>query len=269
MTQDAPPTSDPAVALFEAPWGPLAYVDEGPRHAPPVVMVHGIPGSVRDFRYLAPRLVPRVRAVRVDLPGFGGSAAMTGDGFASRARAVIALADHLGLARFGVLGHSMGGGTALFAARLAPERVSALALVASVGVSRHRGLGRSPRQFRVIAAALSIPILGPALVRMSREQYRRRGFSGADTMTTDGLRFQLRALAATDFGAIRAALRGPLPPTLVAYARDDHLVETRVSDELAAALPAARIVAFPDGGHNLQKTRAGELAQAVAQLVGA
>ncbi len=57
----------------------------------------------------------------------------------------------------------------------------------------------------------------------------------------------------------------PLPRALVAYARDDHMVETRISEELAAALPGARVLAFDSGGHNLQKTRAAELAQALVE----
>jgi len=47
------PTSDPEPRLLPLPHGPVAYVDEGPRGAPALVVVHGIPGSVRDFRYLA------------------------------------------------------------------------------------------------------------------------------------------------------------------------------------------------------------------------
>jgi pimeloyl-ACP methyl ester carboxylesterase len=76
----------------------------------------------------------------------------------------------------------------------------------------------------------------------------------------------LHALSAADFEVMRAAVRRPLPPTLVAYARDDHMIETAIAEELAAALPAARVLAFDDGGHNIQKTRAVELGAAIRAM---
>src|SRR5262249_23338585 len=109
------PVSDPEPRRLDLPHGVLAYTDEGPRGAPALIAVHGIPGSGRDFRYLAPQLTPDVRVLRVDLPGFGGSAPVE-DAVATlrgRARVVLALADALGLERFAVAGHSMGGGAAL------------------------------------------------------------------------------------------------------------------------------------------------------------
>src|SRR5262249_36252159 len=186
------------------PYGPLAFVDEGPRGAPALLAIHGIPGSVRDFRYLAPLLSGHLRFVRLELPGFGGSAAadeaLSLDG---RARAVLALADHLGLARFSVLGHSMGGATAFVLAAEHRERVESLALASSAALSLHRGLGFSPAVYGLLAAALQLPLAGPFLVRRVREQYRRRRFPGSEVLDAETLRFHLRAIAATDFPRIR------------------------------------------------------------------
>lgn len=265
------PTSDPPPAALALPTGPLAYVDEGPREAPALLAVHGIPGSVRDFRYLAPQLTDRVRLIRVDLPGFGGSAPVDDaiDGLTGRAHGVLALADHLGLRDFGVLGHSMGGATAVVLAAEHRQRVRALVLVASVALSLHRGMGMTPRAYRLLARGLRLPLLGPLLARSARAEYRRRRFPGADEMDAGALALQLRAVGATDFERIRRAVRGALPPTLLAYARDDHMVEGWIAEELARELPAARVLSFDDGGHNLQKTRAAELAAAIKECLGA
>jgi pimeloyl-ACP methyl ester carboxylesterase len=242
-------------------------VDEGPRQAPALLTAHGIPGSVRDFRYLAGALCPRLRVVRVDLPGFGGSAPEPSAlaGFPGRARAMLALADHLGLGQFAVLGHSMGGGAALALAAAAPERVRLLVLVASVALRRHRGLGLAPAVFRWAARGLAVPGLRTLLRRAVRAQYRRRRFPGVDEISDDDLRRQLVAIAGCDFGLLRTLVSVRLPRALVVYARDDHMVEAHISEELAAALPAARVLAFDTGGHNLQKTRAAELARALLE----
>jgi pimeloyl-ACP methyl ester carboxylesterase len=263
------PTTDPEPRRLDLAEGVVTYSDEGPREATAILAVHGIPGSRRDFRYLAPQLTPALRVVRIDLPGFGGSAPVD-DAVATlrgRGRIVLAVADALGLDRFAVLGHSMGGGAALVLAAERPERVSQLVLIASLGLRVHRGLGASPRTFAWVSRALRVPGLGAAMLPWLRAGYRRRRFPGAETKTLAEFAVQFRAFSAADFELMRAVVRRPLPPTLVAYACDDHLIETKVGEELAAALPAARVLAFDDGGHNIQKTRAVELGTAIRELI--
>jgi len=263
------PTSDPEPSRFERAAGILAYVDEGPRHAPALLAVHGIPGSVRDFRYLAPQLVPRVRAVRVDLPGFGGSPehAPAVGSLEGRVSALVDLADHLGIGRFAVLGHSMGGATALMTASRHRDRVTALVLLASVGLRPHRGLGMSPRRFRLLGRGLKVPLLRHLLVQAARDRYRRRRFPGADEIDARTFAIHFEAIGAADFALLRRLVEGPLPPVLMAFARDDHMVDAAIQDELAAALRNRRVLAFETGGHNIQKTHAAELGQAIAELL--
>ncbi len=265
------PTSDPAVQSLTLPHGPLTFADEGPRQAPALLAVHGIPGSLRDFRYLAPQLSAHVRLVRVDLPGFGGSAPLADaiTSLAGRGRVLLALADHLGLERFAVLGHSMGGGTALMLAAAQPSRASGLVLLASVGLRPHRGLSMSARRFRMLGQAFGIPVLKQALLPMARERYERRRFPGAEEMDARAFAVHFRAIGAVDFRQLQSAARNPLPQTLIAWAQDDHMVENEIPEELARALPAARTLVFEDGGHNIQKTHAVELATAIRETLGA
>ena len=61
--------SDPPVLTLQLPGGPVGYTDVG--DGPVVVALHGAPGSVRDWRWLGPLLEPRIRLVRVDMPGYG------------------------------------------------------------------------------------------------------------------------------------------------------------------------------------------------------
>ena len=113
-----------------------------------------------------------------------------------------------------------------------------------------------------------MPGVRALLLPWVRGAYRRRGFPGVDEKDAAEFALQFRALSAVDFGLLRATVRGSLPPTLVAYARDDHMIETSIAEELAAAVPAARVMAFDEGGHNIQKTRAVELGTAIRELCG-
>lgn len=263
------PPSDPPPRLVPTAVGPIAVVEEGA--GPVVVCVHGVPGSHRDFRHLAPRLTLFARVVRLDLPGMGQSPAPDGyDGsLGARAAAVRGVVDALGIDRFTLLGHSMGGAVAVAAVDAMPTRVAHLVLIASVGPRRHRGMqGMYPWMLDAAAAALLVPGLRERLVPPLRERWRRARFPGTERMTATDLRLQLRLAARMDFAAHARRLAQLAAPTLVAWAEDDHLVEPAISAALASAVPGATRLVFSDGGHNLQKTRATEIAAAVRELLG-
>ena len=97
-----------------------------------LVLLHGQPGSPADWHQVAERLPARLHAVAPDRPGYGSSQLPPG-GFAANARAVIDDLDARGIDRAVLVGHSFGGGVAMSAASLAPERVEAVVLLASVG----------------------------------------------------------------------------------------------------------------------------------------
>ena len=109
----------------------LAWVQTGQVDAPPVLFVHGTPGTWEAFSgYMKrPELAERFDLISVDRPGFGASA---GGGLlpklADQAR-VIAQALQ-GRPPAIVVGHSLGGPIAVQLAADFPERVKALVLVA-------------------------------------------------------------------------------------------------------------------------------------------
>jgi pimeloyl-ACP methyl ester carboxylesterase len=108
------------------------FIDDGGDGGMPVVFVHSAGGSTEHWAaQLAHLRAGGRRAIALDLRGHGRSnppadgdysiAAMAGD--------VIAVADHLELARFALVGHSMGGAVATATAGLHPERIAGLLLL--------------------------------------------------------------------------------------------------------------------------------------------
>jgi pimeloyl-ACP methyl ester carboxylesterase len=67
MHPDSPSSAE--TQYIEMEGGVTAFKDEG--SGPVLICIHGIPGSSRDFRWLTPVLVPHLRVLRIDLPGFG------------------------------------------------------------------------------------------------------------------------------------------------------------------------------------------------------
>jgi len=97
-----------------------------------LVLLHGQPGSAADWVQVAARLPPQLHIVAADRPGYGSSE-LPAAGFAANARAVLDDLDARDIHRAVLVGHSYGGGVALSAASLAPHRVEAVVLLASVG----------------------------------------------------------------------------------------------------------------------------------------
>jgi pimeloyl-ACP methyl ester carboxylesterase len=111
----------------------LAYAEWGEAAGAPVMLFHGTPGS----RLLCPgqeeTAAGGVRLIVPDRPGYGASDRQAGRHLTEWPGDVAALADHLGLERFAVLGWSGGGPHALACAHAVPERLEAVGVIASPG----------------------------------------------------------------------------------------------------------------------------------------
>lgn len=76
----------------------------------PIILHHGYTGSHYNYHASAAILAPKYRCILMDCRGAGDSGRpASGHTIEQYARDVVALADHLGLARFTFVGHSMGG----------------------------------------------------------------------------------------------------------------------------------------------------------------
>lgn len=100
----------------------------------PVYFFHGFPGSRLQAALVhAQALAGGIALVAFDRPGFGLSDAAHAPTVEHIAGDVLDLSEALGHRRFAVLGVSCGGPHALAAARLMPDRVAAVGLLAGIG----------------------------------------------------------------------------------------------------------------------------------------
>lgn len=101
----------------------------------PLVLVHGFAGDLNNWLFNHPALAAERRVIALDLPGHGESAKTLQRGDLDElSDALLALLDHLDIPRAHLAGHSMGGAVSLNLARLAPQRVASLSLIASAGL---------------------------------------------------------------------------------------------------------------------------------------
>lgn len=127
----------------------------GQPRATPIVLLHGLRGFSGTWRPLAAALSDRYRLIAFDQRGRGESDWDPGHNYYTDAYLtdLEAVVDHLGLERFALLGHSMGGTTSYVYADRHPERLSALIIEDIAPGSSVSGDGAR----RIVAEMESLP----------------------------------------------------------------------------------------------------------------
>src|SRR5689334_22999351 len=112
----------------------LAWCERGTPAGTPVFVFHGLPGS-RLQRHPDESISTALNAriILTDRPGFGMSSPHPGRTLADWPADVAALADHLGIERFALMGVSGGGPSGCACAAMLGDRVTRAAIVNSVG----------------------------------------------------------------------------------------------------------------------------------------
>ncbi|HUF99603.1 MAG TPA: alpha/beta hydrolase [Ilumatobacter sp.] len=186
----------------------------------------------------------------------------------------VGLLDVLGIARAHVVGVSMGGMIAQAMAIAHPERVLSLTSIMSTTGNRKVGRPKAKVIFRAARRGratgeddvignviqqftdISGPGFNPDEFRVSAEA------SLARSWRPDGTARQMAAILASDDRT--DGLRGLTVPTLVIHGMVDPLVQPSGGIATAKAVPNARLLMFPDMGHDLPKARWHEMAVAIA-----
>lgn len=115
----------------------VVYSEGGKDNAEPVVLVHGFSASADTWNRMAAQLTKRYHVIAPDLPGWGESTRLDSAsyGYTAQLQRLHDFFQQLGLRRFHLVGHSMGGClSAGYAARY-PDEVITLALIAPHGVT--------------------------------------------------------------------------------------------------------------------------------------
>jgi len=253
----------------------------------PVLYFHGFPASRLEAQLMHGAAVnERVRLVALDRPGFGGS------DFQARTLVqwpsdVAEVADALNLPRFAIVGVSGGAPFTLACAAIVPSRVTAIAIVAGLGMtSIPEDLARFDWISRAsIRLARSAPPLSRTVNRALAAVLRRRpelldALLGADESPPDREVLADSDVAATLATALREALRngsagashelGVLSrpwgfdaaairvPCHVWHGERDCTVPIEMARRIAGLVPGCEATFLADEGHFSLPLRHGE-----------
>jgi 3-oxoadipate enol-lactonase len=227
-----------------------------------VVFVHGYTGDVSDWRHQIAAFAPSHRVLVMDHRGHGRSGAPRDrDSYGAEQLAddVEALVAQVGVDRYHLVGHSLGGMVAQEIALRSPARLLSLTLEDTSGdfaVGRHRGVAKLFAERLRLAeergmgavAALPGPPPPPHQTAERREEERAR----LARMSVDAFAGAWQGLCRWRGTQGRAqAIR---TPTLVIHGELDAALVPG-SRWLAAAIPGAVIEVVPEAGHSPQIER--------------
>lgn len=235
----------------------LHYLDAGSGD-PPVVLLHAFPVNAAMWDEQIAALAPRWRVVAPDLPGFGDTDPPSEDDAASMeawADLVAGLVRSLGLGPVVVVGLSMGGYVAFALLRRHPDLVAGLVLADTrAGADTPEVIERRTSQQRQVregeAADVVEAMLGTLLsddTRAERPEVVERARALMATTPPEGIVAALEAMknrpdATGELGGIDV-------PVLVLVGEHDGPSPPSVAEEMAEALPNARLEVIPTAGH--------------------
>ncbi len=253
----------------------IAHYDSGGGAAgePPIVLVHGVTLRSEDWENVFPRLATRYRVVAYDARGHGKSGRAQSYALDDLVSDLFRLLREIVKAPAILIGHSIGGATALVAAAREPSLVRALALE-DPWLSRYRDAmwrvpyftklraaldqREDPRAFVRAVGAVPLPEPGP---RGERTVGEVRGFYSVERLSTyykDVDPAVVDQVLTPDAGGTAAIADAPSKvscPVLLLAAGIGSALADGEADRLAAAIPDTKLMRFPGVGHRIHGLR--------------
>ena len=235
----------------------VSYVDHG-GDGPAVVLLHSF---LMDVTMWAPQVEAfghDCRLIAIDERGHGGTPVDAPFDYWDVAGDALAVLDALGIGAAAVVGTSQGGFVALRMALLAPERVTALAVLGTSGEAEDEQIAAGYEQLTEVWIAQGPGTVIEATARICLGDYDSSEWTPKwSEVEPERLRLITNALVGRD--GLLERVPEIAVPVLVLHGTADLAYPVAKAEALVAALPKAELVTIEGGAHFLSLTHAADV----------
>ena len=228
-----------------------------------LIFVHGAGGSHLNWPHQLRRLTG-TNTFALDLPGHGQSEGQGRTSISAYTDSMAAFLETLGLEKVTLVGHSMGGATALDFALRYPEKLTGLVLVGSGARLRVAPaiLDGIHQDFEAAVRLICEYAFGPdASEQLKQASHRQMGQTHPDVLYGD--------FAACDAFDVMDCLGEIHCPTLAICGTADRLTPKKYSTYLRDNIAGAQMILVEGAGHMVMLEQPEAVSQAIADFVEA
>lgn len=270
----------------------IAFLQAGPESGEVIVLTHGLPTSSYLYRNVVPVLAEKgYRVIAPDFVGFGASSKPEDEAAYAlplQAERLLALLDRLGVDRFSLVVHDLGGLVSFEVLDKAPERVARLLVLDTTAYAE--GFA-PPKEMKMLggwmggmmAASMRSGLMGPRLTRSflrdnvgNREALEPAASDVYWWSLHEGAVVPMRWVAKSfdeipkRFPRYEAALQRFEGPAAVLWGKEDRVLPfDRIGTRFARDLrvPPERVHAIEGARHFLQEDHPAEVAEMILALM--
>jgi pimeloyl-ACP methyl ester carboxylesterase len=238
-------------------------------HGEPLVVIHGGGGDARTWGKNIIELSEKYTVYAPDLPGYGGSQPLDGNYYIPElSRFLGSFASNLGLEKFYLVGHSMGGGVALDYALKSPQKIKKLVLVSSLCLDREIAFWVRLLSIRALLRSLGALTIGVLKsIKWLAEHLNPAEFImplSPASMTVGGNISTIRQQSVV----LKDRLAEVAVPTLLVWGAKDPIVPVRQAYQAAKVIPDCQVKVFENHGHNVHRDALAEFSSTLTGFLG-
>jgi pimeloyl-ACP methyl ester carboxylesterase len=235
----------------------------------PLVVIHGGGGDARTWRRNIGVLAEKYTVYAPDLPGYGGSQPLDGKYYVPElSEFVEKFTRSLGLEKFSLVGHSLGGGVALNYALKWPQKIKKLVLVSSLCLGREIAFWvrffSLPAFVRLIGAVV---VFGFKCVKWLLDHLNPAKYVLPLTPASMTV-----GVSISNFRQQTLVLEKQLPevkmPTLLVWGSRDPVVPVKHAYRAAEVIPDCQVAIFRNTGHNVHRERLKKFSSVITDFLG-
>ncbi len=233
----------------------IAYLEGG--QGDPILLLHGFGASGDSWTRFAKPLTKSHRVIAPDLPGWGRSTRLekASYGYPAQVERVHKLVQRLGLSRFHLVGHSMGGFIASAYAATYPKEVSTLGLLCAHGVdgAEESELMRSVAKGDNWLVASSLEgfnrLLGKLFVKQPYTPKIVLHYLAQSAVRNCRQSQEIFDAMQSNNPPLVEMLPKIQAPTLVIWGDKDMLIHVSCAEVFKKKIPSAQVRVLPETGH--------------------